>query len=176
MFFFTFVRELASCETLCNSMQLHATCDSAFKNKAHRKGFLLWGACWSGPVAGSHAISSLWPRRDPVFTAWGWGDSWARCTIINCAVTPRCLPGALWLGTGEAAPQPDPAVGMHSAAGRLHSGSTVPPSPCQPPGPAGKTKEKLFPCCLATAGKPSSGSEGEQRGREQAEERKKKQT
>lgn len=51
-------------------------------------------------------------------------------------------------------------VCVHSA-GTLYSASTVPPSPCQPPGPAGKCKDKLFPCYLATAGKPSSGSEPE---------------
>lgn len=98
-----------------------------------------------------------------MFAAGGRGASRAGPAIINSTVTLRCLPEALWLVATEAPRQPDPAVGMHSAAGRLHSASTVPTSRCQPPGPAGKTKEKLFPCCLATTGKPSSGSEGESR-------------
>lgn len=33
--------------------------------------------------------------------------------------------------------------------------------------------KKLFPCCLATTGKPSSGSKAVQRGKEEVEERKK---
>lgn len=165
-----FVRELRSFATSCNSMQLVT---KPLTTKSKKKAFFSRGSCWSGLVVGSGAISSLWPSHDPVFTAWGQGASRACSAIINFTVTLRCLPEALWLGTVEAAPQPDPAIGMHSAAGQLHSASTVPTSPCQPPGPAGKTKEKLFPCCLATIGKPSSGCEGEQRRREQAEERKK---
>lgn len=167
-----FVRELTSCTTLCNSMQLVT---QPLQTKNTEKGFLLQGACWSHPVAVSHAVSPLWPYSDPVFTAEGQSTSQAHPAIINSDVTRRCLPGALWLGTWEAALQPDPAVGMHSAAGRLHRASTVPPSPCQPPGPAGKTKDKLFPCCLATTGKAFQRERGRAK-RERACRRKKKKT
>lgn len=91
-------------------MQLYATCDSASTNKIH-KGFLLQGACWSRPVAGSLAVSSLWPYYDPMFTAGGQGASRAHPAIINSDVTPRCLPGALWLGKGRGHSATRPSCG-----------------------------------------------------------------
>lgn len=136
------------------------------KQRPHKKAFFSWGhvsldgSCWS-----------LWPYSDSVFMTEG---LWRSPNHKSIVPPPGRPPEVLGLGSVEVAPQPDPAVGMHSAAGRLHSASTVPRSPCQPPGPAGKTKEKLFPCCLATIGKPSSGSKGEQRGRQQTEEEEKK--
>lgn len=152
------------------------------KTKANRGGFSPPGGMLDpAPVAGSRAP---FHHFDPAVTLClllgGLAGASRTCpAIINSVLTPTpphpqvlAWGGLLRLETREAARQADPAVGMHSAAGRLHSASTVRPSPCQPPGPAGKTKEKLFPCCLATAGNPSSGSEGEQR--ERAEERKKK--
>lgn len=156
---------------LRNFTQLGATCDSASKEQKKKKRLSSLGGgelVDPGPRGRkSHAVSSLWPRRDPVFLS-----SPRRC---DPAVTPGCLLGALWLrtrGGGGGNRGATPAVGMHSDAGRLHSASTVPLLPASLRDPLAKTKEKLFPCCLATTGKPSSGSEGERRGRERAEERK----
>lgn len=153
-------------------MQLYATCDSASKNKRLSSP---GGLVDPAPVVGSRAVSSLWPQRDLMFAAGGWGARRAHPAIINSAVTPGCRPGALWLGTGEAAPPPDPAVGMHSAAGRLHSASTVPPSPCQPPGPAGENQRKTVSLLLSNRRK-AFQREGGRAKRERAGRRKKKQS
>lgn len=89
-----FVREL------CNFMQLVT---QLFKNKAHRKGFLLSGVGWVGAGLADPALwSEVVPFHhfDPTLTpclllgAPGVPRELAPA-IINAAVTPRCLPGAL---------------------------------------------------------------------------------
>lgn len=153
---------------LCNFMQLCATCDSAFKDKELRKGFLL-----RVPLVDVAPLG--WkPRRFITLTSClqpeGRSATRARPFYRQLRRNP---PGACQ-GHRGLLRNPDPAVGMHSAAGRLHSASTVPPSPCQPPGATGKTKEKLFPCCLATEGKPSSRSKGNEEGERSGRKGKKK--
>lgn len=122
-----------------------------------------------------HTFHHFDPAATPPFTAGGGGAF----SIISFRRNPGEPAGGAMTGIfffGEAPPHPDPAVGLNSAAGRLHSASTVPapPAPLLPANLRQKNKEKQFPCCLATDGKPSSGSEGERRGREHAEERKKR--
>lgn len=159
---------------LRNFTQLGATCDSASKEQKKKKRLSSPGGgelVDPGPRGRkSRAVSSLWPRRDPVFLS-----SPRRC---DPAVTPGCLLGALWLrtrGGGGGNRGATPAVGMHSDAGRLHSASTVPPSPCQPPGPAGENQRKTVSLLLSNHRKAFQRERGRAK-RERAGWRKKKQT
>lgn len=147
---------------LCNFMQLCATCDSAFKDKELRKGFLLRGPLVD--VAPARLEATPFHPFDPSVTSCLQPEGRSATRARPFYRQPRRNPPGACQGHRGLLRNPDPAVGMHSAAGRLHSASTVPPSPCQPPGATGKTKEKLFPCCLATEGKPSSRSKGNEEG------------
>lgn len=143
-------------------MQLCATCDSAFKDKEFRKGFLLRGPLVD--VAPARLEATPFHPFDPSVTSCLLPEGRSATRARPFYRQPRRNPPGACQGHRGLLRNPDPAVGMHSAAGRLHSASTVPPSPCQPPGATGKTKEKLFPCCLATEGKPSSRSKGNEEG------------
>lgn len=82
-------------------VQLYTTYDSASKNKVQRIIFLCRGACCSSPVVEVMLFHHSDPTVTPCLLLRAAGASQARPAIINFAVTPRCLPAALWLGTGE---------------------------------------------------------------------------